>query len=260
MPKTKPTILLTYDATFTGLLSAIFERYRLGAQVEDIIAEDVFQQQLFSEATHVETNEAHAKRVVTGLQKRAGNDIGRWLKRVFLTEQPGTERLILHYVERQMVTESDVRKDAGDLKIRKLLQLHQKMGREVHRMHAFVRFQETGDGMFVALINPDFNCLPLLGDHFAARYPAMEWLIYDTKRHYGLHWNDKTKKSAFITLDTNNDGNLRQLSAEMLAATETDYQELWNVYFKAVDIPERRNMKLHLQHVPKRYWKYLTEK
>ncbi|TXD94923.1 DUF4130 domain-containing protein [Gillisia hiemivivida] len=22
----------------------------------------------------------------------------------------------------------------------------------------------------------------------------------------------------------------------------------------------RKNMKLHLQHVPKRYWKYLTEK
>jgi probable DNA metabolism protein len=241
-------------------LSAIFERYRLKAEVEDVVAEDIFQQQLFSEATHVETSTAHAKRVITGLQKRAGKDIEKWLKRVFLTEQPGTERLILHYVERQMESTVDVRKDAGDLKIRKLLQLHQQMGREVHRMHAFVRFQETPDGMYVALINPDFNCLPLLGDHFAARFPAMEWLIYDTKRHYGLHWDAATKRSSFITLTTNNDGNLRQLSAEMLAATETDYQELWNIYFKAVDIPERRNMKLHLQHVPKRYWKYLTEK
>lgn len=208
----------------------------------------------------METNEAHATRVLTGLQKRAGKDIAKWLKKAFLTEQPGTERLILHLVERQMETTSDVRKDAGDLKIRKLQQLHQQMGREVHRMHAFVRFQETPDGMFVALVNPDFNCLPLLGDHFAARYPAMEWLIYDTKRHYGLHWDDQAKKADFITLDTTNDGHLRHLSAEMLATTETDYQDLWNVYFKAVDIPERRNMKLHLQHVPKRYWKYLTEK
>jgi probable DNA metabolism protein len=165
-------------------LSAIFERYRLKAEVEDVVAEDIFQQQLFSEATHVETSTAHAKRVITGLQKRAGKDIEKWLKRVFLTEQPGTERLILHYVERQMESTVDVRKDAGDLKIRKLLQLHQQMGREVHRMHAFVRFQETPDGMYVALINPDFNCLPLLGDHFAARFPAMEWLIYDTKRPY----------------------------------------------------------------------------
>lgn len=46
----------------------------------------------------------------------------------------------------------------------------------------------------------------------------------------------------------------------ILADAEKDYQELWKTYFKAVDIPERRNMKLHVQHVPKRYWKYLIEK
>ena len=46
----------------------------------------------------------------------------------------------------------------------------------------------------------------------------------------------------------------------MLTGAETDYQELWKAYFKSVDIPERRNLKLHLQHVPKRYWKYLVEK
>ncbi|MFK8162962.1 MAG: TIGR03915 family putative DNA repair protein [Lewinella sp.] len=250
----------TYDGTFPGLLTAIFESYRLKAPVDDIVAEDVFQQQLFQEATHVGTNEAHATRVAQGLRKRAGKGVMKWLQKAFLTEQPGTERLILHFVRRQMESEADVRQDAGDNKIRQLQRLDQQMGREVHRMHAFVRFQETPDGMFVALINPDFNCLPLLGDHFAARYPAMEWLIYDTKRHYGLHWNTTNKKASFITLDTNHDGHLRQLSTEMLANTETDYQDLWNIYFKAVDIPERRNMKLHLQHVPKRYWRYLTEK
>lgn len=253
-------MIFTYDGTFPGFFSAVFERYRLRVAVEDIVAEEVYQQQLFDEATHVVTNESHAQRVLTGLQKRAGKDVGKWLKKVFLTEQAGTERLLLHFIERQMESHNDVRKDAGDLRVRQLQQLHQQMGREVHRMHAFVRFQETPDGLMVALINPDFNCLPLLGEHFGARYPAMDWLIYDTKRHYGLHWDKSTKKADFITLDTQKDGQLRQLSAEMLSAVETDYQDLWNVYFKAVDIPERRNMKLHLQHVPKRYWKYLTEK
>ncbi|MGK4566274.1 DUF4130 domain-containing protein [Flavobacterium sp. 3HN19-14] len=38
------------------------------------------------------------------------------------------------------------------------------------------------------------------------------------------------------------------------------YALLWNDYFKSTNIPARKNMKLHLQHVPKRYWKYLTEK
>ena len=35
---------------------------------------------------------------------------------------------------------------------------------------------------------------------------------------------------------------------------------MWRAYFRAVDIPERKNLRLHLRHVPKRYWPYLTEK
>ncbi|MEL7161538.1 MAG: TIGR03915 family putative DNA repair protein [Bacteroidota bacterium] len=253
-------MILTYDGTFAGLFSAIFEAYRLQAEVEDIVPADRYQEQLFSEAVHVDAHLPHAERVQKGLEKKGGKPLVRWLRRAFLTEQTGTERLIYRFVRRQMTTDADVRQDAGDEGVRRLQRLDQQMGREVHRMHAFVRFQETPDGLFVALVNPDFNCLPLIGDHFAARYPAMDWLIYDTKRHYGLHWDPAVKKPAFITLDTEQDGRLRQLSAEMLSATEANYQDLWKQYFRAVDIPERRNMPLHLQHVPKRYWKYLTEK
>ncbi|MBC6994858.1 TIGR03915 family putative DNA repair protein [Neolewinella lacunae] len=253
-------MILTYDGTFAGLFSAIFEAYRLGLEVEDIVAEDVFQQQLFSQSLSIVTNDEQARRVGKSLDQKGGSGTTRWLRRAFLTEQAGTERLIYHFIRRQLVSEHPVRQDASDERIRRLQRLDQQMGREVHRMHAFVRFQELPDGLYVALIQPDFNCLPLLGDHFAARYPAMPWLIYDTRRHYGLHWDVSTRKAAFITLESGNDGHLRQLSQDLLAAKETAYQDLWKQYFHAVDIPERRNIPLHLQHVPKRYWKYLTEK
>ncbi|RYZ23730.1 MAG: DUF4130 domain-containing protein, partial [Chitinophagaceae bacterium] len=41
---------------------------------------------------------------------------------------------------------------------------------------------------------------------------------------------------------------------------ESIYQELWKQYFKSVNIAARKNTKLHIQHMPKRYWKYLPEK
>ena len=41
---------------------------------------------------------------------------------------------------------------------------------------------------------------------------------------------------------------------------EKKYQTLWQRYFVKTGIPERKNMKLHIQWMPKRYWKYLTEK
>ena len=47
---------------------------------------------------------------------------------------------------------------------------------------------------------------------------------------------------------------------EILDEKEELYQHLWQQYFKSVNIVARKNTKLHIQHMPKRYWKYLTEK
>ena len=255
-------MIFVYDGSLRGLLSAIFEAYRLRVEVTDLVSEAHYQQQLFTERLDVETNEAHATRVLTGLKKASGNDgITKWVRRAFLSEFPGVERLLYYYVRRQMDNRGiDVSRDSADDHIRQLQRLDQQMGREIHRLHAFVRFQETPDGLYIALIEPDFNCLPLSFDHFVARYPAMPWLIYDIKRHYGVLWDVETKKAEFLTLTDQENGRVRYLSEQVLAAGEKEYQQLWQTYFKAVDIPERKNLKLHLQHVPKRYWKYLTEK
>ena len=38
------------------------------------------------------------------------------------------------------------------------------------------------------------------------------------------------------------------------------YDQLWKDYFHSVNIQARQNMKLHIQYVPKRYWRYMNEK
>ncbi|HCV81945.1 MAG TPA: DNA metabolism protein, partial [Zunongwangia profunda] len=47
---------------------------------------------------------------------------------------------------------------------------------------------------------------------------------------------------------------------DVLHENEISFQKLWKSYFESTNIKSRKNTKLHLQHVPKRYWKYLTEK
>jgi probable DNA metabolism protein len=42
--------------------------------------------------------------------------------------------------------------------------------------------------------------------------------------------------------------------------SELLYQMLWQQYFNSVNIAARKNTRLHLRHMPKRYWKYLPEK
>ena len=41
-----------------------------------------------------------------------------------------------------------------------------QVGREKHRMEAFVRFKKTQEGLFISLVRPDFNVLPLIEKHF----------------------------------------------------------------------------------------------
>ena len=123
-------------------------------------------------------------------------------------------------------------------------------------MEAFIRFQKLKDETFYAAIEPDFNVLPLLIKHFKDRYADQQWIIYDIRRKYGVHYN--LHDIQYITL------NFSDVKATNVVSAYTEdeglYQELWKNYFKSVNIPARKNTKLHLMHVPRRYWRHLTEK
>ncbi|MEM9920185.1 MAG: TIGR03915 family putative DNA repair protein [Bacteroidota bacterium] len=249
---------LTYDGSYEGLLSAIFESYRLKLNVERILPEEEWQNNFFEQPTYVATNESWAKRVVVGIRKRCSARTVTLLSECFLSELPDISMLIFDFVKKAMASPIDVTDNYGDDTVLKLHQTKKKIGREVHRMHAFIRFQRTRDDIYYAVIEPDFNVLPLLPDHFEKRYPAQKWLIYDSQRRYGIYYDEH--KTEYITFEDDFRLKFRQLNNQLLDEAEPDYQILWKSYFDSVNIPERRNVKLHLQHVPRRYWKYLSEK
>ena len=126
-------------------------------------------------------------------------------------------------------------------------------------MKAFIRFSKSNDGLYYAIIEPDFNVLPLILSFFRNRYADMPWIIYDVKRKYGFYYDIVAVSE--IEIDTTEQKNL-QSSSLTIALDERDelFKRLWKQYFKSTNIEARRNIKLHVQHVPKRYWKYLVEK
>jgi len=135
-------------------------------------------------------------------------------------------------------------------------QIAQMVGREKHRMEAFVRFKLTKDGYYFAEIEPDFNVIPLIERHFKDRYADQQWVIYDKKRKYGIHYDlDKVNTVVFENFDYQSSDTIN-----LLDESEVPYQKLWKDYFDSTNIESRKNMKLHTQHIPKRYWKHLSEK
>ncbi len=248
---------LIYDGTFNGFLTAIFSAFDEKIQVANIQNEFTAQQGLFSDFEEVYTDDEKAKRVWTGIQKKS-KQASSSLYFAFLSETDGIELLAYYYIQKLFSHKQKVHLNYADDIVLKINQLAKSVGREKHRMEAFVRFQMTKDGIYFANIEPDFNVLPLISKHFKDRYADQQWIIYDVKRKYGLYYNLKIVETISLELNKAHMNSIH--SNDAFTEEEHDFQQLWNDYFKSTNIKSRINLKLHTQHVPKRYWKYLSEK
>ena len=247
-----------YDGSFEGFLSVVFEIFDKKIATYDISRNTANNHSLFEEPIYVITRNDHADRVFDGLQQKAGKKVVHFIYSCFLSEQPAIENQLVYLIRLIFSGQRNRFRDFGDPIICELHQIKKMVGREVHRMHAFVRFQLTKDNIYTAICNPDFNVLPLIGKHFKGRYPVMNWLIYDVRRSYGIYYDQKKIDTVTFTNGiTLSNGNL---SSAQLDDIESSYQQLWQAYFKSVNITERNNKKLHERHVPRRYWSYLVEK
>ncbi|WP_010134249.1 TIGR03915 family putative DNA repair protein [Ochrovirga pacifica] len=249
---------VTYDATFDGLLTVVFTVYEL--KLKDIVIQKQHQQQqvLFGEVLYVMSDKDKADRVWKKLKEKTKNKATYKLYAAFLSETQGVENIILQAVQYILASKENVGLDYGHPAVLKISKLAKSVGREKHRMEAFVRFKLTKDGVYFAVVSPDFDVLSLISNHFKNRYADQQWIIYDWKRNYGLFYD--LHKVEVIHLEFNSNFDPTQTSDEIFAPIELEFQQLWKDYFKSTNIESRKNTKLHIQHVPKRYWKYLSEK
>lgn len=129
-----------------------------------------------------------------------------------------------------------------------------KILREYHRYLGLIRFRQLSDGVFYAPIEPDGNLLPLLPAHFLDRFPDQRWIIHDVKRGTALLYDGKTIEMVQI-LETpeHSDGD------KLFSSEENLYTRLWRRYYDSIGIENRRNLRLRMQFMPKKTWKYLPE-
>ncbi|WP_367107123.1 TIGR03915 family putative DNA repair protein [uncultured Psychrobacter sp.] len=261
-----PSIVL-YEPSFEGWLSAVFYVYAHKLQHDEalqLIANERYVPSLITQATHVATNGEQAERVLTKLNQLLGRSGMRQLLWGFLSEKDNIGTTLFNVVKYALDhPERDIMQDLGNLNVLELAQTVKSVGRERHRMEAFVRFEHTTDDIYFARVEPDFNVLPLIGEHFRQRYQDQHWAIYDLTRGYGIYYDKSTSTpshpAALQTITDLDEAVLRN-PASIHSIDEQRYQRFWQGYFTNVNIKERKNMRLHKQYLPQRYWKYLSEK
>ena len=261
-----PSIVL-YEPSFEGWLSAVFYVYASKLQDDEslqLIAQDCYVPSLIAQATSVATDEDKAERVLVKLNQLLGRSGMRNLLWGFLSEKDHIGTTLFQVVKYAIDYPSrHIMDDLGNLNVLELVQTVKSVGREKHRMEAFVRFEHTIEDIYFARVEPDFNVLPLIGEHFRQRYQDQHWAIYDLARGYGIYYDKSQstpKRPAALQTITELDEAVLRNPSSIHSEDEERYQKFWQGYFTNVNIKERKNPRLHKQYLPQRYWKYLSEK
>lgn len=119
--------------------------------------------------------------------------------------------------------------------------------RDIHKMHAFVRFKKVeinGRETYVAWHKPEHQCLELAASFFVRRFGDKPWSIFTPD--LSAHWN------------------LEELSfSEGMPHNEfehTDsFDEIWTTYYKSIFNPARLKIKMMKTEMPVKYWSSMPE-
>ncbi|WP_439586269.1 UdgX family uracil-DNA binding protein [Hydrogenophaga sp.] len=139
-------------------------------------------------------------------------------------------------------------RDALDPRRLALERMAREVRREIHKMHAFVRFRqiEEGDGevRYVAWFEPVHHIVRAAAPFFAKRFAAMRWAILTPA--LCVHWN--------------REGLEFTPGVDRAQAPPPDAGEaLWLDYYRSIFNPSRVKTAAMLREMPRRYWRNLPE-
>lgn len=242
-------MIYTYDATFFGFLSAVFDGWHDGImQIEDIHA--VSAPSLFGDEQFVHTEEEKARRILDSLQEQCGARTAHFLYYAFLAEQPQREMKLLQYLRQAFQLRRDFLRHLHEPVPWEIRQWARKSSNERHKLLGLVRFREVSDGMLYCQIAPTCCVVPVMAPHFAKRLANEQWVIHDTKRHMGVYYD----KNALTIVEIPQTKYQINVSAE-----EEDVAALWRQYYHTIAIAERRNETVRRSFMPKKYGASLIE-
>lgn len=253
-------IIFQYDATFEGLLTALFDAYFRRTFPDLLLTEKEPLPLFYDESHRVITDMTKAERVWKLLSRKLSRSALSCLTYCWLSETPEAPMLLFRYMRKVTDASRSIEQNFADPDVLGVYQLSKKVAVERMRVLQFMRFQKTADQTYFGIMDPIYNVYPLTIQHFQDRFADQAWIIYDARRRYGYYYNLKEVNE--ITFENSQADFLQhgKLQDELLDKNEKLFQEGWKSYFHSVCIQSRLNPVKHKKDMPVRFWKYLTEK
>lgn len=242
-----PNLIYIYDGSYEGLLSCVFESFLHKEIPVDIQIEGTEQLSL-TPLHRIPTNEAHAARVARSLPQKLGPAVTEFFQCAFLTCLQNKELYMLRFLHLAFQRGPAVLNMLADDTVHTLSKAVQYLHNEAHFCKQFIRFSDY-HSFLVTVIHPNNFVLPLLQPHFCDRFARESFLIFDETHRAALFYQPGHPHIM----------PLEELLLDAPDPAEQKYRALWQTYYDTVAIKARYNPKCRMSHMPKRYWKYMTE-
>jgi probable DNA metabolism protein len=237
------------DGTLEGLLTALYIAFTEQQEPDNILVAEDLQAALFNSDIPIITNIEQA----TAMQQRIIKSIGEPgyedIKKLYLADDMTRGGVAYRYLRCTLPRGSKSRNDLANPAVADAELIIRQVQREAHYMQMFVRFADVGGGLFYSHITPKASVVPLIMNHFAARYNVQPFVIHDSR--HALSGVFDTKRW-WLT-----DGLPQSIS--QTTVDEDKFQQLWQRFFKTIAIPERRNPVVQRGFMPKRFWGDMCE-
>ena len=239
-------LIFSYDGSFDGMLSMVFESFVLKTLPSDVYAFGEEEPALLKIHT-VETNFEHARRVERATAEKLGGRALNLVKRGFLYDEGGKELAILRFLWKGFHEGKSAVGMIADKDVNPLFRMATAVSNEQRLLMGFTRFSDA-NGALVATIHPKHFVLPLLKGYFCARLWNETFMIYDET--HGAALVHSGKNTAIVPIE------------ELAMPSETEdafYRELWKSYYSHISIASRYNPTCRMAHMPKRFWADMPE-
>ena len=240
-------MILLYDGSFEGFLSLIYEVYYKKLKptnIHKILPNEI----IFDEIKDIKTDEENYKKVLQAIKSKFPKNILEKILNIFMCDSKDFEMALLEYI---ILGFKDVKQlnNINNSCVFYLNSLEKELFKNVHKMYAFIRFEELEDSSLYAKLECKFNVIYFLAKHFLKRFNNQDFIIHDINR-----------KVAFIKIKENYSiQEVAFFDEPSYSSSEEKFQKLWKSFFKGVTIEERLNPKLQQQLVPLIYRTYMSE-
>ena len=169
------------------------------------------------------------------------------LCRLLVAERSGRGFATAHALLYRLQSDRGLLSRRADPDVAQAERIAKEIRRDLHKMHAFVRFRETGPQddrrRFTAWFEPTHRIEEAVADFFVNRFGDMDWAIVTPE------------------ITTVYEG--RALSQRAVVATAPDdddaLEALWTTYYSNIFNPARLKVDAMTAEMPKKYWKNLPE-